>query len=58
MPEIYLSNSASTVPSEREVLGRPNISSIFVSSMECEKPEKTDDCLSIDGLRGEAGTVP
>jgi hypothetical protein len=57
--DTYLVNSLSTVPSERDMLARPNNSSILLSSPRfIEKPGKTDDCLSVDNLRGVAGVGP
>jgi hypothetical protein len=41
------------------MLGWPNKSSILLSNPICVmKLGKTDDCLCVDDLRGEAGTVP
>jgi len=57
--DTYLVNSPLMVASEREMLARPNNSSILLSNPRfIEKPGKPDDCLSVGNLRGEVGVGP
>lgn len=58
-PDKYLSNSSSSVPSERGRSARPSISSSLLSNPRpIVKLEKTDGFLTVDNLRGVAGAAP